>query len=109
MKFTSELIKKSWAVYRSIKKNRPEYSFKFAWREAIRQTIRAFNALKTGILTFVKLNDELATRNVASLDSVGYTPKKEVKENSLFVFADLDKYRAGESNYIISCNGFQIV
>jgi hypothetical protein len=108
MKFTSELIKKAYAVCKSIRKARPEYSFRFAWREAIRQTIRAFKALKKGTVEFIKLDGTVTKRNIALPTEVGYVAKSS-KESGLFVFADLDKFVSGDQNYIISCHGFQIV
>jgi len=110
MKFDSKLVRKAWQLFK-IKAN--GLSFKEAkafLSDAYKRAIKYFQALKAGKVTFWKISTgEICTRNVVSLQEVGYTKKTDKPANeNMFYFIDLDKWINGE-NAIFSINNFQIL
>ena len=85
------------------------------WQDAMRQASKLIRGIKEGVITFWKLKEnedgevEVTTRNVVTLESIGYQAKTQTEFNGLIKLVDLDKYLAGANNYIISFYPYQIV
>ena len=85
------------------------------WQDAMRQASKLVKGIKNGVITFWKLKEnqdgevEITTRNVATLESIGYQEKTQTEFNGLIKLVDLDKFNAGAKNFIISFYPYQIV
>ena len=84
------------------------------WQDAMRQASKLIKGIKDGVVTFWKLTPnadgevEVTTRNVATLESIGYQAKTQTEFNGLIKLVDLDKYLSGAKNYIISFYPYQL-
>jgi hypothetical protein len=85
------------------------------WQDAMRRASKLIKGIKEGVITFWKIDPnkdgdfETTTRNVVTLESIGFKAKTQKEPNGLIKLVDLDKYFSGESNFIISFFPFQIL
>ncbi len=112
---------KNSTIFSQISKKASQLYSKYAlkgrvfWQDAMRQASKLIRGIKNGVITFWKLKEnedgevEVTTRNVATLESIGYQAKTQTEFNGLIKLVDLDKYLARANNYIISFYPYQIV
>ena len=109
MKFNSEIVRKAWAIFKSICPNNTTRELKRIYlSEAYKSAIKFFKGLKNGLISFFKLpkknNDvvEVTTRKIQPLQYENKGGVSTIKPTQ-FLCMDADK------GSIISFHHYQLV